>query len=233
MEKRGASHIEMILAFVLFTGFVIFAFIFFNPVGSDRLVDTTTDYTFTEIIDVGSVQLETFSVKIDTESQDIKDPIAVDLESIDLEKNVRVENQDGGSLPSKKIGDIVHFDWDTDFAMIKISEDINPSTSDFNTNPLNPDLYEIASSDSRKVLSEKKMEELKTRYQSNYNNLKEEFNLPGRAQFGFSLTNSDGFDITPETSIPEGLDVFSDSRRHEVLKENGELIFADLIVKIW
>ena len=62
--------------------------------------------------------------------------------------------------------------------------------------------------------------------------LKEQFNLPGRVNFGFSF-EFDNKTISSEREIPSGLDVFSKVDRVEVLRENGEVEYADFTIKVW
>ena len=62
--KKGISHIEIILAFVLFIGFVGFALFFFRPTDTSRLVDTSLIYTFDEIEKKAGVEVGEYVVKI-------------------------------------------------------------------------------------------------------------------------------------------------------------------------
>ena len=67
-NKRGLGHIEAILAFVLFIGFLIFAFYFFSPFsGGNRLLDSSIDYAFREININTSIDMESYSVVINND----------------------------------------------------------------------------------------------------------------------------------------------------------------------
>ena len=96
------------------------------------------------------------------------------------------------------------------------------------------DYFELGTSEFREVISEKRIRELSEVYKTNYQTLKEDdFNIPSRANFGFSLVFSENDFIKAERNIPQGLEVFAESRRVEVLREDGMIDFADLIVSVW
>ena len=56
--------------------------------------------------------------------------------------------------------------------------------------------------------------------------------MPNRVNFGAVLVLSDNV-IKMEREIPEGLDVFANSKRLEILRSDGTLEFGELSVKIW
>jgi len=56
---------------------------------------------------------------------------------------------------------------------------------------------------------------------SKYIDNQDNFNLPSRADFGFSLVFDNGINISAENEIPDNFEVFSKTKRVEVLKEAG------------
>ncbi|MBU0976833.1 MAG: hypothetical protein KKD18_00270, partial [Nanoarchaeota archaeon] len=99
----------------------------------------------------------------------------------------------------------------------------------------NASWYRLGSSEKRAMISAKKFKLLNYSYYADYRDLKsqENFNLPDRADFGFSLMFDNGDGIVAENTIPADFEVFSDSKRVEVLREDGSTVFADLVVKVW
>lgn len=245
MNKRGISHIEVLLSFLIFIGFVIFALYFFSPIKTSRLIESSLSYAFREIKENASIDIETYSVKlpdtqpIDTTSREIS-VMSVEIKGVDSNKNVRVEDYSGIEVNSERAGDIVNFelasfyqDQNIHLAIIKFSEDFDPSTQpqDDKTDTG----YTIASSKTIRLISDKRITALANDYSSgeaNYLKLKDSFNLPNGANFGFSLKFND-IEIKAERVIPEGVEVFSDVERVEVLRSNGEIEFADLAVRVW
>lgn len=226
MEKRGVGHIEIILSFVLFFTFVSIAFYFFSPLKASKLADSSLPYAFSDIEMNTSVEIISYSVKI----VNGQNKIAVEIADAP-EGNVRVENYDGEVLPSRRNGNSVYFERDgSDFVFIKFSEDFLPSSF---TNSGNNANYELASRSSKRVISEKRLLELNKSYYSDYLNTKRRLNIPDSVDFSFSLAFPDGKIIKTEKDAPVGQQVFSDIKRKEVLRENGDSLFSEIQVKIW
>jgi hypothetical protein len=229
-SKRGASHIEVIVAFVLFIGFLIFALFFFNPLDSSRVLESTRYYTMDEVTDKLSVDLESYSVSlINLDGNEYLIPITSDIENV----GVRAERPDGTKLIAsyEPAGVNVNLDG-ARFIKIYFSRDFDDDeTNSYSILP--SENFIISSSDERKILSEKEAKMLGTYYENDYVALKEEFNLGGRVDFSYSLTFSDRDSVEAERAIPEGFEVLVEKDRVEVIGEDGKIIFADLSVKVW
>lgn len=115
--------------------------------------------------------------------------------------------------------------------ILKFSEEFSDTETLFAE--LNESFYETSSSGFKELVSEKKMSRLSDFYENNYFALKEQFNLPDRVNMGFSLVFSDDDKILAEREKLSGLEVFSQTKRIEVLRLNGGTAFADLNVKLW
>jgi len=232
--KKGAGHIEIILAFVMFAAVVGFALYFFSPTNIDRITSVTFDYIEREISSNVSIGVESFSVKIVDKGLGIPNVIAIDVGDTKEGKNVRVEDSNGNVLSSKKRGNIIDVEkspWsDGEFIFLKFSEDF-PSSSGPSDGV--EGYSEIASSSYEEVFSEKKILELNKSYYENYNNLKTEFNIPDRTDFGFEFVFSEDDFIKSEKEIPENFEVYADSKRVEILRTDGKIVFADFVMKIW
>ncbi len=239
MNERGAGHIEFVTSIVLFIVIVAGAVYFLSPTRSARTIESSLEYTFNEIRSYSNVELKIDSVKImpyglTSTSGIVSVPIDADGNS------VRVEKQNGdkityGSGPNKICFNYAESAYDGGyFATIKIGEDFT-SPSEISCPDAVEGTYQISSSAKRKFVSEAKIAELKSRYEGNsYLELKEDFNLPGN-EFAFSLLFLDGEEdnIDASKSIPSGLEVFSNSKRVEVLREDGSSEFAELVIWVW
>jgi hypothetical protein len=236
-RKRGISHVEVVMSFMIFIVAVGFALYFFNPGDSDRLVESSLTYAFREIYKNASVGVETFSVKINaSEIPAGTDVIALNIPGV--KGNAVVENYDGEIFESMKQGDLVfvksEVGWASEeFIFVRFSEDfvngvVSPAV-------LNEGYYELGSSNFKEVVSEKKFLLLNETYYSDYLALKGKgnFNLPERVNFGFSLVFDEADSINSEVEIPSGFEVFSDTERIEVVRADGKIAFADLLVKVW
>lgn len=244
MNKGGLGHIEMMLSFLIFIGFVIFALYFFNPSDPSRTISSSQSYIFDEIIKDVSVEVESYSVKINTPLPTppaIPESIKVEIKGVDSKKRVRVESSSGLDVGSVRTGDSVQFNLESKlynggkgFAIIKFSEDYIPSSVPLDSLNSVPD-YTISSSNKIQVISEKRMNSLEQRYNADYNGLTGTFNIPSSANFEFELIfDSDPINnIKAERERPENVEIFPDVKRVEVLRENGGIEFADLIVRVW
>ncbi|MBS3071478.1 hypothetical protein J4408_00650 [Candidatus Pacearchaeota archaeon] len=239
MNKEGASHIEVILAFVLFVGFIMFALYFFNPLNSSRLVDTSVDYLLNEIREKTEVAVDFYSLKIDSSVSD--ESIQLDYpDDVDTSKNVASEGEDGEILDSRVAGNNIFVDRkNNDFIKLKFSETITENDNccqnakNLEAQGNEGKKYILASSNKRNIISEKKISEINKTYYENYNALKEEFNLPGRVNFAivFFLSNKE---VRMEKEIPNNFEVFTEETRVELIRDdNGKIEFADLIIKVW
>ena len=219
LNKRGISHVEVIMSFVLFFGFVSFAFYFFSPFESGRTLDSSLDYAFDEVLENVSTTLESYSVVFPTGCSD---------QTVKIDSAIS-GNYFGGTRDGTKFCGF----GPGDFITILISEDFTYSAGSCNdvTSPCSS----ISSSENKKVLSENKIDELKSIYDDDekYSKIKENFNLPGRIDFGFSLVFDDESSIVAEKEIPSNLEVVAKEDRIEIIRQNGNIEFADLIIKVW
>lgn len=231
MQKRGLSHIEVIVSFVLFLGFIIFALIFFNPLDTTRVVDSSLFYAMDEVSDNISVSLISYSVDLKNAGGNV---VAIPINNPEGYK-VRVETNSGNRLPAKyENGNVLVNKGANNFLVVKFSEVFDESESVGVVNqPLSEGDFVLSSSSSSKVWSEKRASELKAAYDQNYLNLKKEFNIPGRVEFGFIFQMIDEDEIVSKQEIPDGLDVFSKSDRKEAISLNGDSSFADLTALVW
>lgn len=265
MQKRGASHIEIVLSFILFAAAVSFALYFFSPVDSTRLVDSTIIYAFSEVEKSATIDLTEYGIVIDIDEMKVNpptadpsedDPVAIHLPDIGEDHKVHVVDKYNVPLPSKyDSGDEqIHIDVPEDLyeaenlKFIKIYTSVEYIEDDVvDTNVIiSPDYTEYASAQDREVVSLKEIGLLCDEYKSNYLKVKDDFNLPDRIDFGFTLLITDfpyrgedpkyddrsiialpGGDckpVDPDAEVPEAIqsitpsgDVFSESKRIEVL----------------
>ncbi len=236
MNHRGVSHVEVILAFVLFIGFLGFALFFFSPFNNDRVLDSTLYYADDAIAANLTSVIPVYAVVIDPS---ISDQIITISLSNPANENIRVENNEGARV-----------DGQHNLNRVTINTGSNTGTQRYYTIFINNEFneaafmppgavqvpnnrYTISSYDERAMVSERNVLSLRTTYDNDYTTLKDQFNLPGRVDFGFELVFDDGTRITAERQLPQGVDVVVQRSRVEVLRTNGAMEFADLLVKVW
>ena len=236
MKKGGMGHIEMILAFVLFIAFLFFGIFFFNPLNTDRLLDSSADYAYREILKNVSYDVTSYSVIINH-----TDPVVVSIPistfQTDAQSSFLVLNSKGKVVESEiqNIGyPVLTFNRGVDRYVRVISGNfIAKGHSLTGSALLDSSNYSISSSESKKLVMESGFRDLKMDYDSEYLLLKKQFNLPGRVDFAFSLVLSETEKITADQEIPEGLEVIAKQDRIEIVNSDGDSQFADLIVRVW
>ena len=245
MNKRGINHIEVMLSFLIFVGFVIFALYFFSPFKDSRLAESSTSYALSEITKNASVELDIYSVSMDVTDTGSGNPIKkIKIENIGSNPNiiVRIENRKGEEVQSKRDVASSNINFDSSsvhegdptkgFALFKFSEDFKEGSLS-GGEQLDNDKYKITASETKKIISEKRILALNYSYYNDYETLRKQFNLPARINFGFAIQFDSGDIIESQKKIPKGTNIFSDIKRVEVLREIGNVVFAELIVRIW
>lgn len=235
MNKRGLSHIEFVVSFVIFIGFLVFAFVFFNPLQSQRTLKSTMDYAWIEVSEEGREDMESYSVSID---DFITSTFKIDIAGVPLRYNASVEDLNGNILTTHRDSSgVVYFTRNSALANDNFFK-IRYSSAFDDTGPAIPgatDLtgsYGISSSEVKEIYFEKLFLELNQSYYSDYNALKQNLNLPSRIEFGFIVT-LDNYQITAMNDIPEGIEILSKNDRVEIIRQNGQHEFAEVTVLVW
>lgn len=236
-SKRGVGHIEIIISFLIFTAFVLFILFFFRPTDTNRLINTSIDYVFLELKRNASVDIEQYSFKINTELAD--EQIAISISDIPQESKSRAEDINGEVLESKRLGNKVIVDiGEKDFITLLFSEDFYEENTLQDT-PFIEGSYTPGVVFKDSLMSEKRLRGVIEYYNgidANYLELKKDFNLPDRVNFGISLI-LEGDEVDEEIKTlklpPEGLEVFTEKRRTQILMEDGKREFVDIEVTIW
>ena len=230
MIKRGAGNIEFILSFILFISFTAAALYFFNPVRELKSGEASRDYVINTIIKNTSVDLDSYSIVINTADLSKKD-FNVNIPGISSQKNAKVVDYYGAILDSKRGGENVCFTRNNgeNFSTIYLSDDIDENNGACSGSTD----YTLASSSSNRVISEKKVMQLREAYYANYSLLKKQLDVPEGFEFSFSLEFSNGENITVERSGPLRGEIFSNTKIKEVLRKRGTSQFGYLTVRVW
>jgi len=232
MNKKGLSHIEFVVSFVIFIGFIVFAFVFFNPLQSQRTLKSTMDYAWIEVSEEGRERVETYSVSI----YPLFDPslMRINIPGVPLYYNASVEDEIGNTISTHRGNSgVVYFNRSGgDFFRIKYSSAIDNGAPILGTTAIGNSQYAISSSEIRDLYFEKLLLELNQSYYLNYLGLKQELNLPNRMEFGFVVTLNNK-QISAVNQIPEGIEVLSKNDRVEIIRISGQREYADLRVIVW
>lgn len=233
-DKKGVSHVEAVISFVIFIGFLIFAFFFFSPFRGSRTLDSTLDYAYREIKGFSEMDVQSYSVV----SNSITGPVEIQIANDISYPNVSVENSNGDIVGSGVVLDTkrVRFSMPPNkFTKIKYGADYkqNPPLTSPLLHVFAIGEYTVSSSEEKKIYSIKRAVNLSEEYKLYYLDLKTKFNLPNRVDFGFSFILANKSVILAENAIPQNAEVKAKNERIELTLLDGEEQFADLIVKVW
>lgn len=233
LYKKGLGHVEAILSFVIFIGFLVFAFVFFSPFHSGRTRESTLEYAWRELGDVTAEQLDSYSVFIT--QQNAPPLIAIAIPNIPANWKATVQDRTGVPIASyTDNGGTVHFQRPTDnFVRIKYSPSFLAGSGPSGTLLPTSD-YSISSSETKDIRFEHLFTLLSSNYTMNYTGLKKQFNLPTRVDFGFSVKFADGSEVRASKDIPEGVEVLSQADHLEIVRmPSGKIEYADVSVFVW
>lgn len=226
----------MIIAFILFIGFLSFGLYFFNPLNSNRVLDSSLFYTFDEILANASSPLLTYGVSLNTifsgAVQEISFPLS--RENVPGE-GYTVVSADGRVLRSNYNAGILSISRDdSEFFYVRFGEFTPNPVPISDAHTLEEDIdYSLSSSDRAVLLSETKLLALNKSYYESYDDVREIFNLPRRIDFAVEATFGPLQTLLLTRPVPEGFDVLAKTERKEVVLQDGRVVFADITVKVW
>lgn len=203
MNKRG-SHVGVILSFMIFVTFLVFLYLIIEPTikiqGSKQ---DLLDNLERELIEKFSANLTTFTLINKT---DITED-CVQLQNLMKEEEITsyiiVKNETGDTLNVKRSNKDLFVDTNNKksfFLKIYRSEEFdeidNGTMND--CEKLNQNKYSIESVKEREEIFQTKINKTKEEYEDNYENLKNELNIPSGSEFGFIFTDKDKIIIETE-----------------------------------
>jgi len=240
-NKKAVSHVEVIISFVIFIGFLVFLFAFLNPIKSKKLSDNVLDKINREIIDFASVNYSYISFVLDDSLFSFQDfinsncfgiEIELDNEVIVRDKNnniVSAENDIGinrvyitkSSISNNKFYTIYASDI---FSQQSLSGCFELDEKDYNLGLLRKE----------KVLYLDKLINLKNLYESDYNNLKKRFDIPSSNDFGFSVREANGEEIIKVIKKRVGkINVVAKDFPVQILNQSGAIKYVIMNVQAW
>lgn len=231
-QKRGFSHVDVILAFAIFAGAMLFLLFFVNRQGDSSDIQSSLEANLAKVAGNVSSELESDSVKVLI--QPASGVMAVSI-SGDSDRGVRVENLSGDKVPAVYENNVAYFKPGNggSFFIIHLSKDIDRENSFSERPSVDTSLYQLGATSLSELMSEKQIINLQANYQNSYNTLKEELNIPLNKDFSIavSLSNKKIEMLKEPNSV--NTNIFSLTKRIEVLRSNGRIEFADFRMTLW
>ena len=237
MKKRGSKnaygHLEMIIAFTLFVGFVGFLVIFVRPSDNSTLSDSVATALKDSFLDSVKTNYTRFFVSIKSSSSD-------SCFSIDLDERTFKYPSTGGFVERAIDGARVDSKIDPEYKItansgkgsyyVSISPEFDTSGVTSFTCSLGTD-YALGSIDEKNLVSRKGLDEIKGRYENDYNSLRAELGLP--VTFDFAIVSDDLPEINMDLAVPDNSEVVAVEASDDVLFSDGEVRSVRFIFKVW
>lgn len=234
-KKALAIHVEMVLSFIIFIGFIIFLLAAF-PVYKSSKSTIGLDAAERGISDFVRLDVRYFTVVLNKTIASGNNCFCFENSS-QLDKVVAVN--DGGELIGANYSDGWVCINDTDsFHSIYSSSDFKEASFTGECENLNKTLndYLIGLEDDIEMVSYNKTLKLIENYTSNYENLKKSLGIPIKENFGFKVVNLKGEEILglkAMKNIPAKTQVLARNVPVQIAYGNGSFVFAMINVQEW
>ena len=229
LEKKGAAHLEMIISFLFFIGFVFFLFTVLQPYDMTTLsgsvvaglYDSFEEKTHTNISNVfleasytGAsscfyVQLPESIFEYDITNSLVKSVSETKIESKFQNGNLNLGSKEG-------------------YYKVSFSPEFESGNLEGCEQVLN---YSVGSLVERRLSSYSSLVSMSDKYTNDYEGLKQDLNVP--AAFDFGITCNELPELNMERLIPNRGNVVARDYILEVLKDTGETINARFTIKAW
>jgi len=236
-NKRG-SHVGMILSFVIFITFIVFLYTIIRPVinveGDKR---ATLEYLEYEIIKNVSANFTSTSVQI-TGTNPVENCITIQnlfLSPQLIPPYIKIKNEEGILQEGKSSFSNLRIERnnaeDTFFKIyhspeFPILEEANNCTM------ISEEEYQHSVIKVDRYIFIENVENLKDYYETNYEELREEFKISPGDEFWFSFIESNGTEIKPEQEIVS-TNIYADEIPVQYIDENINIQSGFINIKVW
>lgn len=228
-SKKAISHVEVILSFIIFVGFLIFLIAIFNPFKAKDNNNVYLGILERSISDATEIKVDYTAINLNNASGSC---FFFEHEF----KNVSAKNQQNEIIPALSANNKIYINSAGKFFSIYSSSEFEEE--DFNT----AGCYEVEETDyslglyrSYYFVSSKSLNMLKTRYESqDYEQLKKDLGLSKSEDFSFSVKDTSGqYILNAVKSTASNAKVSAKEIPIQIIYSNGEIKLATLVIKIW
>lgn len=212
VNKRGSSHLEIIISFVLFVGFSVFLMTYLQPTQQTSLQDSILFGLKNKFFDNITTNVSIAFVK--------KGDNATQWSACSSLPVCRPSEVSGYYSVNESFAG-------TCFYNLYVSKEFSPSRLD----PCTTSNYTIGFLEVRIVRSNKSLYEINNKYYNNYDALKLDLGVPVSVDFSIETKGLETYSMTRQ--IPDESDVVAGTYREPVLYSNGTIVNQDFIIKIW
>lgn len=229
--KRGVEHhIEIILSFVIFVGFIIFLFTFLKPVRNKDISQTVLDAAQRGIENNVSVNYNYVSIKTNNSISGCF-CASLDIKSM----NIVVRDEVGIVVDSELRGEYVCIQGNGyKFYTIYYSSIFESGSNLEDCEDLPEGNYSFGLLRENKVLGYPNLLSLNQSYNENYDSIKDDLNVPSSNDFGFLVRESTGVEIIKVMKKqPSKISIIARDIPSRLLNESGDVRYVILNVQAW
>jgi len=237
LSKRG-SHVGFILSFVIFVLFILFLYTTIQPAIKIQKEKTLfIDYLKDVLVENFTVNLTTMTIKINETVNPNKDCISLkDAKgSLINETSLLIKDENNSKLSYEFQGKDLEILTGKNFSgFLKIYSSIGIQNKSSPPIVGCEPLFNVTPSIIRvdEYITQKKIMDLKDAYESNYEAVKEFFNIPPGTEFGFSFILANGTRIETENG-DLSTSVYVQEYSIKYLDLEGNIKFGFLNIKVW
>lgn len=241
-KNRKASHVGMIISFVVFVTFIIFLYSIVRPAintGQDK--KTMADYLVTQLIANISNNFTSTSVEISSEKNPQQECAMLQaflvLSEIPPVVIVQDKSKTEQDAFTNRAGDLGIYRTSGGNLFFRIFS--SPEFPALTNKEKPPECEYVLDDDysvgiiKKDVLPFKKnLDYLLNYYNENYEQIKISLNVPPGTEFGFGFTQSDGT-RTDAGNPPSSVDIYSAEIPIQYVDENVEILSGFINIKVW
>ena len=234
-NKRGLSHIEVILSFVIFIGFLIFILAIFNPFSIPSDNSGKISLVEKEILAYSSLEVKFLSLILNYTPAGC---FRFKYENLD---NITVKNESydfiNASTDSTGSGKHVIINGaGTKFYYLLSSQDFEERSFSYTPlcRQLDRDNYAFGLFSKHNMTSYTKMLQLAGRHNSDYFALKNDLKISASDDFSFSVLDSlNKLLLNVSKKAPSNIKVVANEVPISLVYKNGTIISAKLNIRVW
>ncbi len=236
-NNRRGLHVGIMISFVIFTGFILFFYLIIQPNVIRQEKQGFLDSTKARLIDEVSEELRIASVKINgAEGGGGCFQLNHFLAETGMSEKLIALNNDGESLTADVNGDHLEVEGrGVSFFRIYESEEFGEIEGDLNGcgGLTEGEGYRLGSLKSEEEIFESMIIKIADKYENNLSGLKEDLNMAGVNEFGFSFEYSDGTVISVGQEEIVNLDVYVSDSQIQYINNNASREVGHLNVRVW
>lgn len=227
--KSGAGHLEMIISFLFFTGFVFFLLTTLTPYDVKTLSSSVVAGLYNSFEKEVHTNLTTIFLKANYTGSNSCFYIQLppDFFEYNLTKSL-VKDVYDVEINSEFNNDNLNIASNENFYKIAISPEFSGNTVNGCEQLSN---YSLGSLIERRISSYSSLVNMSARYETDYEGLRSDLNIP--EVFDFAITSKELPEINMTRLIPRLGDVVSNDYVLEVLKDTGEIINSRFTLRVW